>query len=500
MKKERFFELMNNIDDDLIDRAEKGKAKTNYNKSLWIRVAAIAVCFCLIVGAVITVPLFVDRSLPDVSSQTEYDPDYHPAIFDATVSPVAVTGSALEFVVGSSALMGGTPTAEPPAFRFDVGNFVVKAKVVKSFSDLYYKLYTPHQYKPTAYRLVEMETLETLHGENMPKRFLYLIRDYLFVDLSVYDSLLISMDQLGTENYVLRNGTKNQMECVSLSVFMDCQNHPELGNMIAFTGGIFDESLWQTKSWIYGYQFASHELDDPARSDLVVSRGCSEADAIYEIKKRINNQIEWMGEYYEVPTPIMLDFTSEEAKAALEYVKPFANGVFEQSLGANWVADGEVHGALVYTRYINGCQTEETVMIDLLTEEVSYSEVRYTKENLSAIENIAAHISEKAAAYAAQIPLPPHTDPEGKELASLHLYGWYAKVGDQVYGIVKTGWRYMESGDGYTIYEYYDEDYTLYDSAAGTARSISREDLVALVGDRNVYYGELGAGKEMPMC
>ena len=33
----------------------------------------------------------------------------------------------------------------------------------------------------------------------------------------------------------------------------------------------------------------------------------------------------------------------------------------------------------------NGCQTEETIRIDLLTENVTYSEVRYTEENMTRI-------------------------------------------------------------------------------------------------------------------
>ena len=34
---------------------------------------------------------------------------------------------------------------------------------------------------------------------------------------------------------------------------------------------------------------------------------------------------------------------------------------------------------------INGCQAEETIRIDLLTENVTYSEVRYTEENMTRI-------------------------------------------------------------------------------------------------------------------
>ena len=40
---------------------------------------------------------------------------------------------------------------------------------------------------------------------------------------------------------------------------------------------------------------------------------------------------------------------------------------------------------MAFRRYINGCQTEETIRIDLLTEDVTYSEVRYAEENMTQI-------------------------------------------------------------------------------------------------------------------
>ena len=127
---------------------------------------------------------------------------------------------------------------------------------------------------------------------------------------------------------------------------------------------------------------------------------------------------------------------------------------------------------------------------------VGYSEVRYTEEDMEQIENISAHLLEKAIAYLGQLPIPPHTDPEGKELLCLNLYAWYAKVDGKVYGVIKTSWRYKEK-DNYFI-QYYDDAYTLYDMSAGTATDISRDDLVAIIGSRNVYMGEYGIEIEIP--
>ena len=90
-----------------------------------------------------------------------------------------------------------------------------------------------------------------------------------------YDALLISMTQL-PKNSVLRNG--DMLTSIDY-IFIDPQRCPELGNIIAFTDGVFDESLWQDRSWLYGYQFAKHRLDENDET-LLVSRGSTLEEAL----------------------------------------------------------------------------------------------------------------------------------------------------------------------------------------------------------------------------
>ena len=500
MKENEFLDGVSNIESDVVERFVsmdnklQKKAYKPKSKGIWLRFGAIAACFLLIVSAVLVVPMLYDDDLDVIPGPGTTDnpvvnhPNYIPSIFDATVSPEQLNGNSLEFIVGSSVSISGGESTAPPRFEFSHG-IAVKAKVVKNHPDKYYKLDTSSEFRPTAYRLIQMETIEVINGINVPQYFLYLIPEYVYVDMSVYDSLLISMDQIGVENYVLKNATQNRMESFELPVFADYQDNPELGNIIAFTDGIFDESLWQNETWRYGYQFADDYLDNPESDDLVVARGDSISEVISAIKKQFD---EWYILANRALTVITLNFKTQEAKDAIEYVKPFENGVFSQTyLPYNG------NGELIFRRYINGCQTEETITIDLLTEEVTYSEVRYAKEDMVQMENISAHLSEKAIEYAEQLPLPPHTDPNGKDLLCLNLYAWYVKVDGKMYGVVKTVWRYKEK-DNYFI-QYYDDAYVLYDMSAGTATDISRDDLVAIIGTRNVYMGEYGKGIEIPI-
>ncbi len=493
MKREKISEAMGNISSRHIQEAAEFKAeekphRRQISKVIWFRFGAIAACFLLIIGAVIIVPMLHGWGSETTDDPIADPPDYTPIIFDATVSPEQLNGNSLEFIVGSSTSISVGADAAPPKFEFSTG-IAVKAKVVMNHPDRYYKLDVSSEYHPTAYRLIQMETIEVISGENVPQYFLYLIPEYVYVDMSVYDSLLISMKQIGVENYVLKNATQKRMESFELPVFADYQDEPELGNIIAFSDGIFDESLWQNDTWLYGYQFASYYLDNPDAGDLVVARGDSEGTVISAIKQQYE---EWYGSNYQAPSVLALNFMTQEAKDVIEYVKPFANGVFSQ-----YYSPYNGNGELIFRRYINGCQTEETIRIDLLTEEVTYSEVRYTKEDMEQIENISAHLSEKAGEYAEQLPIPPHTDPQGKELLCLNLYAWYVKVDGKLYGVVKTAWRYKEKEDWFI--QYYDDSYILYNMAEGTATDISRDDLVKIVGTRNVYMGEYGIGIEIPM-
>ncbi len=491
-------EGMNRIDSALVEEylAQKERLKEQKRrKKRWLMWSTSAAVLCLIAILSVVFRSFFPISItpPDGNGSTHTPPESAAGTIDATVFPEKLTGSSLEFVVGSSAaLTSGGESGAPPAFEFRSTGIVVKAVAVQSLPDVYSLLDASPVRRPTAYRIVRMRTEEVIHGVGIPQEFLYLIPETRFVDFQAYDSLLISMTQLGMENYVLKNETQNQVEAFPLPVFHDDTDTPELGSIIAFSDGIFDESLWATESWIYGYQFARLYLDSES-GGLVVYRGHNESQAVAAIRADIQ---EWKDLYGEAATPPAVAapvWNSTEARAAAEYVRPFANGVFSQTLCNPGTGQAEV----LYRRYINGCQTEETVCIRLDTGEVRYSDVRYTPEDLTDIPDIAAWISEHAAAYADRLPAPPHTDTTGKTLRCLNLYGWYVKAGDTVYGVVKIVWIHRETGDRYA--EYYDDAYLLFEAGTQTAREIPRDELIGIVGARNVYQGEYGIAQELPM-
>lgn len=514
MKKERLFELLAHTDEDLIARAEARRTR----RPVLIRWGVIAACIALLLSLALLLPLFFspdptppptpedttpaqptqppeDTTAPEQPTQPP-EPlpppsvPYTPDPVGVLTAPDALGGRGLIFVQGSSASLNGGGQSEPPRFEFVSTAMVVKVAVVQSLPDTYYKLDTPSDRNPTAYRLIQMQTLKVLHGENIPETFLYLIPEFLFADMSVYDSLYISMTQIGLPQYVLRNGTQSTMQAFDLPVFADYQELPQLGNIIAFTDGVFDESLWQNDSWIYGYQFAQFALDNPSsHSPLVVYRGYTEQQTEDAIAQEIAQYREWLGENYRVPSPVTAEQLDRQAQEALAYVAPFENGVFSQALDAP---------RLTYRRYINGVQTEETITIDLNTQQVTYSDVRYTADDYEKMENIALRQSELADTYAADFPSPPRIDTAGKDLVSLSLYGWYVKTEQGIYGIMKTVWVYRNEDDWMILH--YDDDYTLYDAQnARIYEHLTPQEVFDITGDtRNVYRGDYSP-IEIPM-
>ena len=146
-------------------------------------------------------------------------------------------------------------------------------------------------------------------------------------------------------------------------------------------------------------------------------------------------------------------------------------------------------------------------MINLETEEVTYSEVRYSEEELRSILNLSEHITKLKEEYTTQLPMPPHIDPQGKELSALSVFGWYIKIDGNIYGVVKTTWlyhgmRYDDHLNHDLLYKYYDDSYLLFDTKNQTAREVSRDELLELTGGKNfrhyIYTGKYGYSTSVP--
>ena len=371
--------------------------------------------------------------------------------------------------------ISGGAEAAPPQFLFHAGGIVVKVRLKEVHGDVFGSFF-----EKTKYRLLKLELIETVSGENVPDEILYLMPEYYFVDMSGYDFLYMALSQAGCEGYMLKDLSTDEI-CVSDSpVFMTVERSaPALGDVIAFSGGRFDESLWQNKNWIYGYQFAMHELEED-NNELAVKRGCDENYVRSRIAELKNES------YISEPRAVFsVKNAPEELKAAFGYVAPFENGVFAH----------EMHGTgITYRRFINGCKTNEIISIDVGSREVAYSKNRFDAEEAENVYDIGAQVKALSEEYKKNAPEPPHFDPGELTLYGLSVEGYYEKTDSGVVSVIWTKWLYR-ADEGYRAFVY-DERFTVYED--GKPRDVTTEELSRLVGYEVMPQYKYGEPFEVP--
>lgn len=380
-------------------------------------------------------------------------------------------------------LMGAA--SAPPEFTFHCSRYVVTAKVLENCPDTYYIPDVRLNHNPTPYRLLRLEVLDVVAGTGLPEQLWYLIPERFFVDMTGYDTLLISLGQVGFGSVTLENVTAGKFETFDL-VFSS-GTHPELGDIIAFTGGIFDESLWQEESWHYGYQFGRAYLNDPERAygNMVVFRGYTLEETIAQILENIREDYP----QYSEPAVKQLEFQTEAARLALAAVQDPENGIYVQ------VQNGI---DVTFYRYAGGIRTNESVRIDPETEAVTRSSAVFTREELAAMPDVPGYLQQLQ--IAEDTPAPPHMDPAGKKLFSYGAYGQYVKTDSGVYGIVTETWVYWEQQEEKRRVGYIDIRYTLLDTQTGEPQEVSADELNSLLGENRFFDEGCGQPFEIPFC
>lgn len=91
--------------------------------------------------------------------------------------------------------------------------FVVHARLLEVLPDTY--LIPEKSLSRERVRVVRLQILETIIGNDVPKELYYLLPERYFTDMAGLD-LIVSMDQLGVEDYLLLNTSRQQYETFSL--------------------------------------------------------------------------------------------------------------------------------------------------------------------------------------------------------------------------------------------------------------------------------------------
>lgn len=304
-----------------------------------------------------------------------------------------------------------------PAYQFDI-HMVVEARVKEVLPGEYQDPLTKRRY-----HILKLETLDVVSAENMPQEFYLRLSTQLSTELHIFTSFVLSIQQVGIENYLLLNLDQAQMEAFSLLFELYTDSHPfyfSYGELIAFSDGVWDKRLYELEGWA-GI--------DAATSDYPVGKVSTIEECKTRILDKISKQNLTAKKVYTV-ADLAAGTAQEEF---LAWVTPFTNGVYAQKFNQL----GKVH----YTRLINNFPTSETIYIS--QDGAYWLSEHFTQEDLSSLPDLGTFLMELQPRL--ETMASPHADfykDTAAYLKGTWAEGKYYKVNGQVYGLVKVCWAY----------------------------------------------------------
>lgn len=460
MKKQEWTAGLDHIDPALVEQYVHQKETLTQKKkkrSFWLRAGALAACFALILSAVVVAPLLKSGApLIDPSSDT--------------LPPTSVIASSnkltgkQELIYGNYESINNGNDDQPMAPGFEIQT-VVEVEVIEVLPDTYYG---SALYAPTLH-VAKLRVIDEICGEGFPEE-IYL--SYPYYDTSVldgYECFIMSLQQVGIENYAMINQTQGRVDYFPNMFEVVMPKDLGYGSVIAFNDGKVDDSFWNKVTHFHG--------SSTIKSLLGWQRYPAERNGTIEQTKQKILEIA-LKEEYQLPCDyITVDdvFFSNEAKQIKTYIAPSETNVFLQKLH---IREDRIIAS--YTRIINGFETDEVIHINGYTGEngnVQRRGVAYTEADLARVPNIGEAISNIQWLEVQ----PPHiTVAEGMELCYANAKGIYRKVDGKIYGVVRILWYYQYPDVSNSCQR--DDMYYLYDQD-GNGSIVSRSKLKRVIGD-----------------
>ncbi len=461
MKNERFLELIGNIDDDLIERADNTKEKSNGKIILLFKRISVAASFCVFFGLILTAIIHISINYFDNQSTS---PNHIPPTVSTILSSDKVTGKQ-EISIGdiqSNTMSNLCP--HPTGFYIQT---VVEAMVVEVLPDTYYMADSQKQY-----HIARLSIIDSIRGEGLPSE-IYLRFPYYEANIfDGYDTFIFSLKQVGIKNYMMINENKKEVSYFSNMFEVYRIDDLGYGSVIAFNDGRFDSSFF-TKT--------THFIENGFKIYSGTKYPVAYGDNIEIAKENIRKfaaewEVGFLSEYdcnYKTETDV---FVSEEAEMVKDYVTPNGTNVFMQEI---FVREDRV--IAVYTRIINGFVTEERITLNGYTGENGNvkSGIAYSEDDLLSIPDV----SEALEKLDLSKLTPPHTEiTDFLELRYCQAKGYYrrSESQDKTYGIIRIVWYYHYSKYQGSILR--DDCYYLYDNE-GNGIVCEREELKKIIGD-----------------
>ncbi len=469
MKENSFLDGVSCIDEDIIERfismdnELKKKATRQKITSQFLRIGALSASFALIFCIVVV--LLNHRTV-------------NPPIGDVSTVSTVTSGNKItgkqELLYGEQTSKEGEADMIAPGFEIQT---VIEAEVIEVLPDTYY--YASSYYLP--FHIAKLRVVDQIRGDGLPTE---IFLSYPYYDTNIFDGyerFIMSLEQVGIENYMLINDTQSRVDYFS-NMFEVCISRDlGYGSVIAFNDGRVDESFWKSADYLVskvsiGKDVFEKMLDSPKANNYPASKNSTVSNVKSNIIKLAKDE-----ENYHVSSKIC-DFVtsddvfvSDEAKLVKNYVQPNETDVFMQKI---WLREDRVIAD--YTRIINGFITDENICINGYTGDVgnvSKTGEAYTHDDLSKIPDIAEALENMKLSELT----PPHVDVTSEMYFShSNAVGIYRKINGKVYGIIRVMW-YYGINDIENAYQK-DDMYFLYDEN-GNGKIVERKELKSVIGD-----------------
>lgn len=448
-------EALTDLDDDLITQAKSIRPRRSW--TAWVAAAAAV---AIMVGSSLFLPRISAGGSPPLIPSTD------------TYVNTMINFPALPYEQGYQ----GKPYNEKDASRI-TGMIVgphrmdMTVRAIEILPDTYQTI----GHGNPNYRLVRMELIRGLNTQYDGRYFYYATSAADPADLTKYDALVIeSVAQSGHTGHVIYNVTQECLTVVDLPVLYG------INPIFAFTDGVFDPSFRNSQESmqkrIEGSQYTHYPLSDtPSLSEYeqYITRG--------------NVGVFTETIYTGIPA------NNQEIMDALEYVRPFENGIFVPYIDV--YASLYYNKSVLYRRYAAGYPTNETVLIT--PEGATYSSIQFNHENLKELPDLASALEKVNRDFDVGLITPGHIENwQDMKYISHSIFGWYHKTGNGVYGVVRVSWSFHHYPEGGGLDVCRDDQYYLVKLGSDILTPIERDELAAMGGvDDRFMPGKYGYSK-----
>ncbi len=465
MKGRDIFDSIGELSDDVIE-----KNKT-YRKKYFKRnkiIVAVAACLVLAVGIGFLIP-YIKNDKPVFPGFSFLDPipsnePTAPRYSDGTVITGVSDKGREEYSLGNL------------LYKYSDG-ISVCVKVKEVLPDVYR---TFDEYLLREYKMYRMEVIDPL-SYGIDGEFWYGMPVLVNVDLKAYDTLIITYGSY-IHDQAMKNCSTNVVEAFDATTYWDGVS---AGSIVAFNDGVYDPGLWEKMTEQLHVDLVVTDLYEKA----MIKKGMTleEAIDIYKEEEAKNRTEERIAFYRDMHID---DYKTEEEKEVKEYVKQFKNGIFR----VEQLVIGQYGLETRYTRYINGCPTNEYIDVIEKTGEVEYPEFRFEKEDMQDLPDIAGYLEK---ADLDELATDGHEDPAEARGQVNTANCVYEKAESGVYGVIYTSHVYFYT-DQFVDMTYTEDyrTYLLFDMNG--VRKLDEKTMQGILGDRGYFINHGGGAVYIP--